>query len=114
MAAVRSGAAAHIVVDIHQVGGLLAARRCAAVAEAGGLSVSLAAERSVGVAVAAMLQTAAATPAFASGNHTDYYNLKDDVLDDGFDIIDGMAAVPQSPGLGVRVDRRKVERRQGA
>jgi L-alanine-DL-glutamate epimerase-like enolase superfamily enzyme len=112
MAIVRCGAASHVVVNIYRVGGLTAARKCAAVAEAGGLSVSLSAEGSLGVSAAAMLHLAAATPALASGNQSDYYHLQDDLLAHPLEILDGMLTVPQSPGLGVDVDRAKLERFQ--
>ena len=112
MAVARCGAARSVVVNSNQVGGLLATRKCAAVAEAAGLLVSLAEEGSVGVALAAMLQLAASTPSFSGANRCDYHQLHDDVLADPLEIVDGMIAVPQSPGLGVQVDRTKVDRYQ--
>lgn len=112
MAAIRSRAAQHLIIDLYRVGGLTAARKCSAVAEAGGLTVALAAENSLGIAAAAMLQIVAATPVLSSGNLSDYWNLKDDVLQRPLEILDGMLTVPQTPGLGVTVDREKVERLQ--
>jgi len=112
LAAVRSGAAGFVVIDLERVGGILPARKAAAVAEAGGITALLAASPSVGVATAAMLQLAAATPALASLSEAAYPQLRDDVLAEPLETIDGMLVVPQGPGLGVEVDRGKVERYQ--
>ncbi len=109
MTAVRAGAASCIVIDPSRVGGLLASRECAAVAAAAGLSVSLSAGRSLGPGAAAMLQLAASTPALAMSNECNHHQLHDDVLAAPLEIVDGMANLPQSPGLGVEVDRKKVE-----
>jgi L-alanine-DL-glutamate epimerase-like enolase superfamily enzyme len=35
-----------------------------------------------------------------------------DVLGEPLEVIDGMIAVPEGPGLGIEVDRAKVERYQ--
>jgi len=51
-------------------------------------------------------------PAIAGSNETDYFQLQDDVLVESFEIIDGLVAVGTTPGLGVDVDRAKVERYQ--
>ena len=112
LALVRSGAARFAVFDLEQVGGLVAARKCAAVAEAAGVRPSLGGGPSPGLGVAAMLHLAAATPALASCNECAYHQFQDDVLTDPLEIVDGMIAVPQGPGLGVEVDRAKVERYQ--
>jgi L-alanine-DL-glutamate epimerase-like enolase superfamily enzyme len=112
LAVARSGAARTIVVDPQAVGGLLRARHCVAVAEAAGLAVSLGSLPTTGLGVAAMLQLVAATPALASGNESAYHQLGDDILGENLEIVDGMAALPQGPGLGVDVDAAKVERYQ--
>jgi len=112
MAAARAGAGRFVVVDPARVAGLSNARKSAVVADAAGMSASLGGRPSVGVAVAATVQLAAACPCFASGNECSYHQLKDDVLADPLQIIDGLMAVPQTPGLGVRVDRAKLERYQ--
>lgn len=112
MATARSSVSKHLIVDLHRVGGITAARKCAAVAEAGGLTIALAVENSLGISTAAMLQTAAATPVFSSGNLSDYWQLKDDVLSYPLEILDGMLTSPQAAGLGIEVDREKVERLQ--
>jgi len=112
LVAVRSGAAPYVVVDIERVGGLLPARKCAAVADAGGIRAMLGGGPSLGIATAAMLHLAASTPALSSGNECAYHQLQDDVLSEPLQIVDGMMAVPQGPGLGIRVDPAKVEQYQ--
>ena len=108
----RGGTTEAVVIDLQAVGGLTRSRQCVAVAEAGGLAVSLGSRPTTGLSVAFMLQLAAATPALASGNESVYHQLADDILGERLEIIDGMAALPQGPGIGVEVDRAKIERFQ--
>jgi muconate cycloisomerase len=109
MAAARSGAAQHASVNANRAGGLTAARNCAVVADAAGMSASLSSPPSVGIAMAAMVQMAAATTCLVGGNECVYHQLRDDVLAEPIEIIDGMIALPPSAGLGVQVDRAKVD-----
>ena len=67
---------------------------------------------SLGIGMAAMLQLAAATPVFSHCHQCAYHHLRDDLLSEPLEIVDGMIAVPQGPGLGVDVDRAKLERYQ--
>ena len=110
LAAVRCGASPFVVVDLGLVGGILAARECAAIARAAGISSSLGGAPSLGIGVAAMLQLAASTPAFANCNECAYHLIQDDLLQTPLEIIDGMITVPRGPGLGVQIDRGKLER----
>ncbi len=112
MAAVRCGAAPYVVVDLDQVGGILPARACAAVAAAGGVNAILGGRPSVGIAAAALLHLAAAGSTFSGSNEIPSQQLRDTVLSDPPEASDGMMTVPQGPGLGVEVDRAKVERYQ--
>ncbi len=112
LAVVRSGASPFVVVDLQLVGGMVPARKCAAIAQAAGLGASLANGLSLGVGIAAVLHMASATPAYSGCNECGHHHLQDDVLAEPLEITDGMIAVPQGPGLGVEVDRAKVERYQ--
>jgi L-alanine-DL-glutamate epimerase-like enolase superfamily enzyme len=109
LAAVRCGAAKFILVDLQQVGGITPARQCAAIAGAATTNALLAGRPSLGPAMAAMLHLAAATPAF-SGCQQCTHQFRDTVLIDPPELIDGMIAAPQGPGLGVEVDRGKIEK----
>ena len=112
LALVRCGAAPMAVVDLQLVGGLTAARKCAAVAQAAGLGAALATGPSLGIGAAAMLQLGSATPSFSGCNSVAPLRLRDDVLAEPLAISEGMIAVPKGPGLGIEVDRRKVDRYQ--
>jgi L-alanine-DL-glutamate epimerase-like enolase superfamily enzyme len=68
----------------------------------------------VGIAAAAMLHLAAAVSAFSGSNEIPSQQLRDTVLNDPPQANDGMMIVPQGPGLGVEVDRTKIERYQVA
>lgn len=106
----RSGAARLTIIEFDRVGGLSAARKCAAVAEAGDAQCAMSTWCSVGPAVAATLQIAAAVPRFSLANDCVYHELRDDILAERLDVNDGMITVPKGPGLGLEVDRAKVER----
>jgi len=114
LTAVRCNAAPFLVVDLEQVGGIVPARACAAIAAAAGVVPVLGGRPSVGIATAAMLHLAAATAAFSTSNELASRQLRDTVLADAPEITDSMIAVPQAFGLGVTVDRAKVERYQAA
>ena len=62
--------------------------------------------------VAAMLQLAASTPGLSTSNECAYPRLDADILDEPLECFDGMLAVPQGPGLGVEVDRARIEQVQ--
>ncbi|MBN1591254.1 MAG: mandelate racemase/muconate lactonizing enzyme family protein [Pirellulales bacterium] len=108
----RLGSIPVAVIDLQYVGGLIATRKCVAVAEAAGLSASLACSSWAGLAVAAMVQLAAASPVLRTAHGCDYDLLNHHLLLDAPDVVDGLVAVPQGPGLGVEPDRAKLERLQ--
>ena len=84
------------------------------VAAAAGVVPVLGGKTSLGIAAAAMLHVAAAIPAFSTSNEIASRQLRDSVLTESFETADGMMVVPQSYGLGIEVDRMKLERRQPA
>ena len=98
------------VLDLDLIGGLTSARKCVATAEAVGASLSLAAGNSLGIAAAAQLHLAAATPSLASAHEFSAPFLQQDLLVEQLAAVDGCLRVPQSPGLGIEVDREKLER----
>jgi L-alanine-DL-glutamate epimerase-like enolase superfamily enzyme len=112
LTAIRCNAAPFLKIDLEQVGGIVPARACAAVAAAAGVIPLLGGRSSLGIAAAAMLHLAAAISAFSTANEIAARQLRDSVLTDSFEIADGMMLVPQSHGLGVEVDRVKVEQHQ--
>ncbi len=112
LAVVRSAAARFIVVRLPELGGLLAARKAADVAEAAGLKTLACGGPSLGIATAAMLQLAAALPVLDGCNECIYPQLHDDLLVERLELVDGMLTVPEAPGLGIAVDRAKLEQYQ--
>lgn len=112
LATVRSGAARFVILRLPEMGGLLTVRKSASVAEAAGLKTLVCTGPSLGVATAAMLQLAAALPVLDGCNESAYPQLHDDILTERLELVDGMLTVPQAPGLGVAVDRGKVEQYQ--
>jgi len=112
LAMVRCGAARFAVLDPLRLGGPSAVRRAAAIAEAAGTSLAVACGPSPGPAVAAVLHLAASSPALGGANPCDYPQLRESVLASPLEVADGMIAVPQGPGLGVKLDRAKIERYQ--
>ena len=107
---VKTGAARQVVLRLERVGGLASLRRCVAVAEAAEATPLVDARDGLGLATAAMAHLAAATPALANANPTGYHQLQDDVLSEPLELADGLVVVPQGPGLGVDVDRAKIDR----
>lgn len=109
MALARTGMAGFAIVDPTRVGGMVRARDCATVADAAGLGAGVRMLRTSGLALAASLHLAAATPALGGGHECSYPQLHDDILTEPLRASEGMLNVPMAPGLGVQVDRDKVE-----
>jgi L-alanine-DL-glutamate epimerase-like enolase superfamily enzyme len=114
MGVLRTGAASYVFVDPELVGGIVPARACAAVADAANVIPLLSGRPSVGLATAAMLHLAAGVAAFSGCNEIATRYLRDTVLAEPLETVDGMVTVPHGPGLGVEVDRAKVEKYQVA
>ena len=112
LAVVRSAAGGTVGVNLARVGGVFPARRCVAVAGAGNLALLLRCGSSLGIATAAMLHTAAALPELTLGVECCYPQLRDDLLTTPLEIIDAAASVPSGPGLGIEIDRDKLDRYQ--
>ncbi|MEN6450316.1 MAG: mandelate racemase/muconate lactonizing enzyme family protein [Thermoguttaceae bacterium] len=114
LTAVRYSAANYLVIDLEQVGGIVPARACAAVAAAAGVTPLLGSRASLGIAAAAMLHLAAATAAFSAANEIAVGQPDDSILLAPLDISDGMISVPEGHGLGIEIDRAKLDRLQPA
>ena len=104
-------------------GGLLKAKKVAAIAEAAGFPCNVNGSVEMGVGNAANVHLAASTAAAnlgcvipvttpdaeATGRIAGIY-YKDDIVTEPFEFVDGAVKVPQGPGLGVELDEEKVER----
>jgi galactonate dehydratase len=100
--------------DLSHAGGILEARKIAAMAEA--FDVAVAPHCPLGpIALAASLQLDASTPNAIIQEQSlgIHYNRESDLLDylvneDVFAYQDGYVAIPTGPGLGIEIDEKKV------
>lgn len=97
------------VVDVVPVGGILGLRRQVAAAAAAGVSLSHHDGFDLGIKKAAVLQIVASTPAIGLAVDHVYPTLASHVIATPHPVNDGRVPVPQSPGLGVTVDRNALE-----
>jgi L-alanine-DL-glutamate epimerase-like enolase superfamily enzyme len=114
LAVIRAGAADALSADNQADGGLLNLKRSAGIAEAAGLPVVKHSLGELGIAQAAALHLIAATPTFRYANQGYAALLTDDITTPPVAVLesmmDGHVPVPDTPGLGVDLDRDKVER----
>ena len=110
MQILQLGAAAILLPDTHQCGGILAVKKIATLAHAAGVPCVFHCSHDLGIKTAAMLHVVASTPGFDLANDCTYYGLEDDILATPHVIERGYMAVPEGHGLGVRVDEGKLER----
>ena len=113
MGLARTGAADVLSLYVGKGGGVSAARKIAAVAEAAGLACTVGSNLEMGVASAAMIHLAMATPAV---NAEEFpcdilgpFFYEGDLLAEPLPIEAGKASPFERPGLGVELDEQKVE-----
>ncbi|MEZ4859778.1 MAG: mandelate racemase/muconate lactonizing enzyme family protein [Caldilineaceae bacterium] len=117
MAIVRAGAADVLSVYVSKGGGIGAARKTAAVAEAAGLTCTVGSNLELGVASAAMIHLAMATPAIGAEEFpcdilTPFF-YESDLLVESLPIVGGSARPSDRPGLGVDLDDALLEKYRG-
>lgn len=107
--AVRLGSVQIVLADHHYWGGLRACVELAAVCRTFDIGVSMHSNSHLGISLAAMVHLAAATDnlTYACDTHTPWAD--DDVVAQPLPIVDGAVAVPDTPGLGVRLDPDALE-----
>lgn len=105
------GAVGVVLADHHFWGGLRDTQRLAGICQTYGVGLSMHSNSHLGVSLAAMAHIAAATPAlrYASDTHTPWQDGVD-VVEHPLPIVHGAVAVPQTPGLGVSLDRDALAR----
>ncbi len=109
---IRNEAADMILLDPHEAGGLLPARKQAALCEAAGLPVTLHSGAELGVSMAAYLHFAVSVPNLSLAIDCQYPNISDDVITQPFDPKSGYLTPPTGPGLGVELVPEKVVARR--
>jgi glucarate dehydratase len=109
--AFAKGAVGVILADHHYWGGLRMAARLAGICQTWGVGVSMHSNSHLGISLAAMTHLAAATPnlAYAADTHTPWQGGVD-VVTRPLSFVDGAVTVPDSPGLGVELDRDTLAR----
>ena len=106
---IRREAADIIHINPRMHDGLWDVKKTAGMAEAAGIPVVAQSLVEGGAAQALFLHVIAATPNFILANQCVYDNLADDYIEERLTIDRGHMMVPQEPGLGVTLDRDKVE-----
>lgn len=100
-----------VLADHHYWGGLRGAARLAAVCDTYGVGLSMHSNSHLGISLAAMVHLAAATPtlSYAPDTHTPWQSGVD-VVEHPLSFVDGAVPVPDTPGLGVTLDRDALAR----
>jgi len=114
MAVVRAGAADVLSVYVGKGGGIGPARKVAAVAEASGLTCTVGSNLELGVASAAMIHLAMATPGIGAEEFPcdilGPFFYEGDLLAEPLPISAGEARPLEKPGLGIELDGARIER----
>lgn len=97
-----------IVSDPHQVGGLLAFKKVAAMAEVANMPINKHSSGELGISTSASLHVAVTIPNLTDGNQIYANLLVDDVVEDPPRLDAGMLAPTDKPGLGVALNAEKV------
>ncbi|MEW9550010.1 enolase C-terminal domain-like protein [Nonomuraea sp. NPDC050783] len=100
-----------VLLDTTFWGGIRPCVKAAGVCETFQLGVAVHSSGELGVQLATMLHLGAVLPNLTYAADAHYHQLRDDVIEGGKLAYSGGAiAVPQGPGLGVRLDREQVAR----
>ncbi|CAM3384799.1 enolase C-terminal domain-like protein [Marinicrinis lubricantis] len=98
-----------ILLDTTFWGGVRACHKAAAVCETFQYSVAVHSSGELGIQLASMIHLGAAVPNMPFAIDAHYHQLKDDIIAGGkFKYEGGSIAVPEKPGLGVEIDRDKL------
>jgi len=105
---VRARAVDVILGDVHFWGGPSAVLQLAKVCETFNLGLSLHSDRELGISTAAVLHLAAAETMVSHAVDSHLPEQADDIITTPFMFRDGCLNVPAGPGLGVEIDRDKL------
>jgi glucarate dehydratase len=108
--AFRLGAVDMIQLDLHYWGGLRLARRAVDISENLQLGIAIHSDRELGISTAAVLHFVSATPYVYHAVDSHYHHQLDDIITQQFVYKKGTMRVPDGPGLGVEIDRKKLEK----
>jgi glucarate dehydratase len=100
-----------ILLDTTFWGGIRSCVKAAGVCETFQLGVAVHSSGELGIQLATMLHLGAVIPNLSFAADAHYHHLVDDVIEGGRMRYEcGSIAVPNAPGLGVRLDREKLRR----
>jgi len=98
-----------ILLDTTFWGGIRACVKAAGVCETFQLGVAVHSSGELGIQLATMLHLGAVLPNLAFAADAHYHHLRDDIIEGGpLRYENGAIAVPDGPGLGVKLDRDKL------
>jgi glucarate dehydratase len=107
---VRDPAVDVVLLDTTFWGGIRACIRAAQICEAFGLSIAVHSSGELGIQLATMLHLGAVLPNLVFAADAHYHHLLDDVIAGGkMGYVNGCIPVPNGPGLGIALDREKLE-----
>ncbi|MER6525285.1 glucarate dehydratase family protein [Streptomyces sp. NPDC001508] len=107
--AFTTGAVQVVLCDHHYWGGLRSTQQLAAVCRTFGVGVSMHSNTHLGISLAAMTHVAATVPGLHHACDSHYPWQSEDVLTERLTFTGGKVAVPDAPGLGVELDRDRLE-----
>ena len=108
--AIRRRAVDVVLGDLFMWGGIDAVRRMAKTAHAFGLKPALHSVYETGISTVANLHLASAIPEFEYPNDASLHFMSADVLAEPQPVVDGKMQLPKGPGLGVTLDRAKLDK----
>ncbi len=108
--AVRTRCIDIILSDVHYWGGLANNKKLAGVCETFQLGLGMHSDRELGISTAAQIHLAAATPYMVYAPDSHYHHQVDDIITEPFKYDKGRFQVPEGPGLGVEINREKLEK----
>ena len=98
-----------ILLDTTFWGGIRPCVKAASVCDTFQLGIAVHSSGELGIQLATMLHLGAVVPNLSFAADAHYHHIKDDVIEGGkFSYAGGSIAVPRAPGLGVRLDRKKL------
>lgn len=107
---VRTHALDVILGDMHFWGGPTSVAQLAKICDTFNIGMSMHSDRELGISTAAILHFAAANPTVSHAIDSHLLDQSDDVIATPFEFKDGSLRVPEGPGLGVELDRQKLDR----
>ncbi|WP_049556583.1 enolase C-terminal domain-like protein [Nonomuraea sp. SBT364] len=100
-----------VLLDTTFWGGIRPCVKAAGVCETFQVDVAVHSSGELGIQLATMLHLGAVLPNLTYAADAHYHQLRDDVIEGGrMAYSEGAIAVPQGPGLGVRLDRERMAR----